>query len=92
LLSTFGRNDLGYSPSMSDKSEPALIRSYRGTLEAFRGLLTIAERLASAHRPSQELSASELTHVEEKLLSGRTKIEKLDVFLALWPKPDDQVH
>jgi len=77
---------------MNDNGEAALIRSYRGTVEAFRGLLTIAGSLVSAHRAGQALSASELAHVEEQLLNGRTKIEKLDVFLALWPKTDGQVH
>jgi len=77
---------------MSDDGEAGLVRSYRGTLEAFRALLTIAEGLASAHRDGRLLSAAELAHTEEQLLSGRENIEKLDVFLALWPETDGQVH
>ncbi len=71
---------------MNDDPEAAVVRSYRSTVEAFRGLLTIAEGLVAAHRTGQIPTADDLAHIEKQLLSGKTKVEKLDVFLALWRK------
>lgn len=76
---------------MKDEAEAALIRSYRGTIESYRRLVTTAEELVKAQRGQRSFSASDLDSIQSQLANGREHVEKIDRYLVLWPSGEDAI-